>query len=118
MNETPLNQILLGPPGTGKTYHTINQALAILAPDFLVQNSGNDPETRKRLKAEFDRFVSAEQVRFVTFHQSFSYEDFVEGLRADSDAETGQVKYSVESGVFKRICDDARTQPALSLIHI
>lgn len=110
-----LNQILFGPPGTGKTYHTINQALAILAPEFLAQNSGNDPETRKRLKAEFDRFVTAERVRFVTFHQSFSYEDFVEGLRADSDAETGQVKYSVESGVFKRICDDARTRPAADL---
>ncbi len=111
----PLNQILFGPPGTGKTYNTINQALAILAPDFLAQNSGNDPETRKRLKAEFDRFVTTERVRFVTFHQSFSYEDFIEGLRADSDAETGQVKYSVESGVFKRICDDARTRPASDL---
>lgn len=110
-----LNQILFGPPGTGKTYNTINQALAILAPEFLTQNSGNDPETRKRLKAEFDRFVTAERVRFVTFHQSFSYEDFVEGLRADSDTETGQVRYSVESGVFKRLCDDARTRPASDL---
>ena len=111
----PLNQILFGPPGTGKTYNTINQALAIMAPDFLAQNSGDDPESRARLKAEFDRFVTAERVRFVTFHQSFSYEDFVEGLRADSDAETGQVKYSVESGVFKRICDDARTRPAFDV---
>ncbi|HEJ1890216.1 TPA: AAA family ATPase [Pseudomonas aeruginosa] len=110
-----LNQILYGPPGTGKTYNTINQALSILAPDVLAQNSGNDPETRKRLKAEFDRFVTAERVRFVTFHQSFSYEDFVEGLRADSDTETGQVRYSVESGVFKRLCDDARTRPASDL---
>lgn len=115
MSETPLNQILFGPPGTGKTYNTINQALAILAPEFLAQNSGNDPETRQRLKAEFDRFVTAERVRFVTFHQSFSYEDFVEGLRADSDTETGQVRYSVESGVFKRLCDDARTRPASDL---
>lgn len=110
-----LNQILYGPPGTGKTYNTINQALSILAPDVLAQNSGDDPDSRRRLKTEFDRFVSAERVRFVTFHQSFSYEDFVEGLRADSDTETGQVKYSVESGVFKRICDDARTRPASDL---
>ncbi|MGR0073644.1 AAA family ATPase [Pseudomonas aeruginosa] len=107
-----LNQILFGPPGTGKTYNTINQALAILAPEFLAQNSGDDPDSRERLKDEFDRLVAAERVRFVTFHQSFSYEDFVEGLRADSDTETGQVKYPVESGVFKRICDDARTRPA------
>lgn len=113
--EPPLNQILFGPPGTGKTYNTINQALSILAPDVLAQNSGDDPDSRRRLKTEFDRFVSAERVRFVTFHQSFSYEDFVEGLRADSDTETGQVKYSVESGVFKRICDDARTRPASDL---
>lgn len=110
-----LNQILYGPPGTGKTYNTINQALSILAPYVLAQNSGDDPDSRRRLKTEFDRFVSAERVRFVTFHQSFSYEDFVEGLRADSDTETGQVKYSVESGVFKRICDDARTRPASDL---
>lgn len=115
MTQPSLNQILHGPPGTGKTYATIDHALAILAPEFLAQNSGNDPETRKRLKAEFDRFVAEDRVRFVTFHQSFSYEDFVEGLRADSDAETGQVKYAVESGVFKRICDDARTRPVSDL---
>jgi len=110
-----LNQILFGPPGTGKTYNTINQALAILTPEFLAQNSGDDAETRKRLKDEFDRFVTTERVRFVTFHQSFSYEDFVEGLRADSDPETGQVKYPIEAGIFKRICDDARTRPATDL---
>ncbi len=115
MSHVPLNQILFGPPGTGKTYNTINQALAILAPELLAKNNGNDLEARKRLKAAFDRFVTAERIRFVTFHQSFSYEDFVEGLRADSDADTGQVKYAVESGVFKRICDDARTRPASDL---
>lgn len=111
----PLNQILFGPPGTGKTYNTINQALAILAPEFLAQNTGDDAETRRRLKTEFDRFVTAERARFVTFHQSFSYEDFVEGLRADPDPESGQIKYHPEAGVFKRICDDARTRPATDL---
>lgn len=48
-------------------------------------------------------------MRLVTFHQSFSYEDFVEGLRAESGDE-GQLAYNVEAGVFKRVCDDARTQ--------
>lgn len=113
--EPALNQILFGPPGTGKTYATINQALAILAPEFLAQNGGSDSDTRERLKKEFDRFVTADRVRFVTFHQSFSYEDFVEGIRADSDAETGQLRYPIEAGVFKRTCDDARTRPATDL---
>ena len=107
----PLNQILHGPPGTGKTYATIDHALAILAPAFLAQNSGNDPETRKRLKAEFDRFVAADRVRFVTFHQSFSYEDFVEGLRAlppGSEENPGQaLSYGVASGVFVQLCQEA-----------
>lgn len=110
MKHMPLNQILYGPPGTGKTYNTINQALAILAPEFLAKNTGDDIETRRRLKAEFDRFAQEDRVRFVTFHQSFSYEDFVEGLRADSDGETAQIEYRVEPGVFKQLCDDARTR--------
>jgi 5-methylcytosine-specific restriction protein B len=108
----PLNQILFGPPGTGKTYNTINEALKILAPELLVRNCGDDPDSRKRLKEAFDEFVEAERIRFVTFHQSFSYEDFVEGLRAESDPDTKQVIYPIEPGVFKRICDDARTRPA------
>ncbi|SMC27300.1 5-methylcytosine-specific restriction enzyme B [Andreprevotia lacus DSM 23236] len=103
MQAQPLNQILFGPPGTGKTFHTINQALAILAPAYLRQHA-ND---RKALKAEFDRLAGEQRIRFVTFHQSFSYEDFVEGLRAESNDDK-QVEYRIEPGVFKRICDDAR----------
>ncbi|WP_256579252.1 AAA family ATPase [Pseudomonas sp. YY-1] len=115
--EHPLNQILFGPPGTGKTYNTINQALSILAPDVLAQNSGDDPESRKRLKTEFDRFVAAERVRFVTFHQSFSYEDFVEGLRAlppNSEGNPGtSLAYDVAKGVFVQLCLDASGDPVL-----
>jgi len=101
----PLNQILFGPPGTGKTYATIDSALEILDPEFL----GANRENRPALKERFDAFAKVGQVRLVTFHQSFSYEDFVEGLRAESGDE-GQLAYNVEAGVFKRVCDDARTQ--------
>ncbi len=101
-----LNQILYGPPGTGKTYSTIEAALEILDPLWLAGNRKN----RKALKGRFDELANDEQIRFVTFHQSFSYEDFVEGLRAESNEEQKQLEYKVEPGVFKRLCDTARTQ--------
>lgn len=106
--ETPLNQILFGPPGTGKTYNTINEALRILAPEFLAER-GND-DARDELKMAFDRLVADERIRFVTFHQSFSYEDFVEGLRARTDEVTGQLRYDVVDGVFKSLCEAAASK--------
>lgn len=108
-----LNQILFGPPGTGKTFSTIDEALKIIDQDFFNENAGN----RSLLKARFDELVTAEQVRFVTFHQSFSYEDFVEGLRAETDDETKQISYNVEDGIFKQICLDAR-RPTTSNISL
>lgn len=97
-----LNQIFYGPPGTGKTYATIEAALAVLDMEFLSVNVGN----RNELKERFDAFVAAGQIRFVTFHQSFSYEDFVEGLRAET-GDDGQLRYEVVDGVFKGLCEAA-----------
>ena len=111
MNEQPLNQILFGPPGTGKTYATIDAALRILDMPFWDQNQ----DDRETLKKRFDALVHAERVRFVTFHQSFSYEDFVEGLRASTDEETKRLRYEVEDGVFKALCDTARALAAPQL---
>lgn len=98
---SPLNQILYGPPGTGKTYSTINKALEILDPECLYKNSDN----RYILKARFDELLHNNRIGFVTFHQSFSYEDFVEGIKADT--EDGKVHYSIEDGIFKAICEQA-----------
>jgi len=98
MTKTPLNQILYGPPGTGKTYHTIEAAVTAANPEFTW-------EDRKTLKEEYERLVHARQIRFVTFHQSYGYEDFVEGISAETDE--SKINYFLKSGIFKQICDEA-----------
>jgi 5-methylcytosine-specific restriction protein B len=92
------NQILYGPPGTGKTYSTVEKALEILG-----ETDRKDIKSIGKLKEEF-----GSQVEFVTFHQSFSYEDFVEGLKAKTDDE--KLSYEVEGGIFKEICESAENK--------
>jgi 5-methylcytosine-specific restriction protein B len=99
----PKNLILYGPPGTGKTYQTINKALDVLDPEYHAENK----DDRKKLKERFDELVRSGRVEFVTFHQSFAYEDFVEGIRAETTPD-GQIRYDVKDGVFKDLCDKAR----------
>ncbi|MGF1692372.1 AAA family ATPase [Photobacterium kagoshimensis] len=95
----PLNQILYGPPGTGKTYRTMEAAVSAASPEFRWTE-------RSELKAEYERLVADKRIRFVTFHQSYGYEAFVEGLTAESDGE-GNISYVVKDGVFKSISDAA-----------
>ncbi|WP_350634638.1 AAA family ATPase [Pseudoalteromonas sp. GW168-MNA-CIBAN-0100] len=104
-----LNQILYGPPGTGKTYNTINKALEIVAPDFFAHHK-ND---RTKIKARFDELMKKNRIGFVTFHQSFSYEDFVEGLKANSN-KAHQISYEIEDGIFKRMCDAGNAHTVIS----
>lgn len=102
----PLNQILYGPPGTGKTYNTINKALEILG----VETQG---KSRAELKAQFDEFRQNGQIEFVTFHQSFSYEEFVEGIKPifkkkNENEKTDKMEYEIANGIFKKICKAAQ----------
>lgn len=95
-----LNQILYGPPGTGKTYHTIDKALEIL---------GENLESRNEKKAKFDEYVKNGQIVFTTFHQSYGYEEFVEGIkpRIDSKENYKEIEYEIKDGIFKEFCERA-----------
>ncbi|MDX4059535.1 AAA family ATPase [Aliarcobacter skirrowii] len=97
-----LNQILYGSPGTGKTFNTINKALEIIDSDFYQQNKDN----REALKEKFEEYKKAGQIEFITFHQSFSYEEFVEGIKAKS-TDNG-LEYKIESGIFKKLSKVAK----------
>ncbi|WP_433938516.1 AAA family ATPase [Paenibacillus lautus] len=104
MNKTVAkNRILYGPPGTGKTYSVITQALKILNPD-VDSDLITDPVRRDEAVQMYNRYIESNQVVFCTFHQSYSYEDFVEGIRFVKESEG----YEVRDGVFKRICNAAR----------
>lgn len=101
----PLNQILYGPPGTGKTYATVEKALEIFAQAGLRDIGATDTERRRC----FDKLMRDGHIRFVTFHQSFCYEDFVEGIRAATD-DDGKISYEVKDGIFKELCAAARSR--------
>ncbi|MBK8706411.1 MAG: hypothetical protein IPN33_24500 [Saprospiraceae bacterium] len=69
---------MYGPPGTGKTYQTVNHALSIIEGRPMEELA---LEERAFLKRRFDEYLGAGQIAFVTFHQAFTYEDFVEGIK-------------------------------------
>lgn len=106
MKDTPLNQILYWPPWTGKTYHSINHALSVIEEKSIEEL---EQEDRTELLRRFNEYRTKGQVVFTTFHQSFSYEDFIEGLKAKTD-ENGNIKYEIEDGVFKKISQTAKSE--------
>jgi 5-methylcytosine-specific restriction endonuclease McrBC GTP-binding regulatory subunit McrB len=102
-----LNQILYGPPGTGKTYATTELAVQIADPDsYKILSRGQSAlEIRTGIKARYDELVSRGRIEFATFHQSFSYEDFIEGIRAETAKDGSGLEYKVKDGIFKSIAD-------------
>ncbi|MFV8339320.1 McrB family protein [Flavobacterium sp. LB3P21] len=101
-NTNSLNQILYGPPGTGKTYNTINKAISIINPDFDLKKD------RNLIKEEYERLVLNNQISFTTFHQSMSYEDFIEGIKPIISDENEEIlNYEIKDGLFKIACANA-----------
>lgn len=95
----PLNTIFYGPPGSGKTYATTQRCVEIC--------NGTGKRPKEEFRREFNSLVQAGRVQFVTFHQSYSYEEFVEGLRPTPDS-GGGFQLDPSDGVIKRIAERAR----------
>ena len=110
MDKLPKNLILYGPPGTGKTYNTVIETIKILNYDLYKQYCKKE-KNYKDLKHEFDKLKNDGRIEFVTFHQSYSYEEFVEGIKPyiqKWNSESGDcAKYKGENGIFKNICSKA-----------
>ena len=105
LTDVSKNTILYGPPGTGKTYHTAVYAVAIienkLLDDVKNENYGDVLE-------RFNKYKADGLVEFTTFHQSYGYEEFIEGIKPILDAdseEQSDVKYTIEDGLFKAFCN-------------
>ncbi len=120
----PTNLILYGPPGTGKTYATAREAVRICEgldeENFLLTADGRDD-----LMAAYDALSRKGRIGFVTFHQSFSYEEFVEGLRptTGSDDDEGQgasAGFSLKphDGIFKQIATLAADNNGRALVPL
>lgn len=109
MINQPLNQILYGPPGTGKTYNTIIKAIEIIVPELIKKDKKGNIVNYNELKERFDDLKRQHRIEFVTFHQSYSYEEFVEGIKPDLDLDNNnELKYKLNDGIFKQICKNAK----------
>jgi 5-methylcytosine-specific restriction protein B len=100
----PLNRILFGPPGTGKTWTTIRLAVEIC--------HGSAPSDPGELMGSYNELVRTRRIAFTTFHQSIGYEEFVEGLRPftesdDDDQSSAGFRLEPRNGIFREICAEA-----------
>ena len=111
----PLNFIVYGAPGTGKTYSTAEYALAIIE-NRSVDTKRKSYEERKNVMAEYKEYVRKGQIVFTTFHQSYGYEEFIQGLRPNTKSD--KLAFLTVDGVFKRIADDALNDPENNYVII
>lgn len=94
--------ILQGAPGCGKTYITTELAVYLC--------DGQVPASRAALKARYKELEAEGRIGFTTFHQSLDYEEFVEGMKPDTESCDGEMRFVVKAGIFKRMCERAATK--------
>lgn len=97
--------ILYGPPGTGKTYSSILYAVSVIEN---VEISKLKLEPYAEVKFRYEQYKISEQIQFITFHQSYGYEEFIEGIRAVVDETGNNISYIYEDGIFKSFCNKAK----------
>ena len=95
------NIVLYGAPGTGKTYDVPEFAVRLCDPAFMA----TEP-SREEIVSRYNQLKTEKRIAFTTFHQSLDYEDWIEGLRPVVN-ENSQVTYEIESGIFKKLCEEA-----------
>ena len=115
VTDVGLNTILYGPPGTGKTYHTVIYAVAIIENRELTAVA---QEEYAAVLERYNEYKAQGRIEFTTFHQSYGYEEFIEGIRPavvdeGDQADAGNIQYSVQPGVFKKFCEKAE-RPAVA----
>ena len=95
------NIVLYGAPGTGKTYDVPELAVRLCDPAFMAAEP-----SREEIVSRYNQLKTEKRIAFTTFHQSLDYEDWIEGLRPFVN-ENNQVTYEIESGIFKKLCEEA-----------
>ncbi len=103
----PLNCVLCGPPGTGKTYNTVNRAVAVcnsmngswVAPGL------KGKEERQKWVNQYQELIKEGRIEFITFHQTYDYSDFVQGIRPRE--QSGSMSFEFFKGPLRRIADAA-----------
>ena len=117
VTDVELNTILYGPPGTGKTYHTAIYAVAIIENKKLAEVAAEEYD---EVLARYNEYKKNGKIAFTTFHQSYGYEEFIEGIKpvvtTEEDENKSDVQYAVASGIFKNFCDKAIRRKSISQV--
>ena len=117
--ELPKNMILYGPPGTGKTYHTVLYAVSIIEEKSLAEVAS---ESYEEIAKRYHHYKTNGLIEFTTFHQSYSYEEFIEGIRPvmnrNVDDNVTDIQYEISSGLFKNFCDRAKQSLPTNYVFI